>query len=295
VFINYIFHDINFSRMIVGLSAVTMLVETLLSRGAINRKHSGSFFLDQKARSRLIIIGAAAEAQRVQNLLRETVFYNCEILGYVPPHEASVAGNSTALGEWQQLEELIRFYQADELVFCNQSLTTHQIIEKMSHLVGKDLQYKIVPPNADYLVGPNTILSTATVAPSMLNLGRREIRLQKRLFDGIVSLGLLGFFPLTFWIYQRPGAAFLKILKVLAGNYHWVGYIEESRQDLPPLKPGLLDMRLLNHWPVASKGGSAGKTQANLDRQYAYNYSPGLDMQILLRGLRNIGNRRDAA
>lgn len=292
VVLTYVFKQVNFSRMIVGLSAVGALMAGLAVRAAANKLHSGSLFLDQKARSRLVIIGDRAEAARVQDLLVNQVLYNCEIIGYMAPTGEPGGDEPYYLGDLNQLGEVVRFYAVEELVFCNASLPTQRIIAEMSRMADQAIQYKIVPPAADYLVGPNTILSSAHMTPALQHLGRRDLRRQKQAFDLLVGAGLLGFFPLTFWIYQRPGAALRTILHVLRGNCHWVGYIEAAQQDLPPLKPGLLDMRLLDDYTSARQ--QRGRAAA-LDRQYAYNYSLSLDLQILWRGLRQIGTRGEAA
>lgn len=286
---SFIFKDINFSRAIVVLSSVYALFLTLFERGFLNFLHSGNFFLDEKARKRVLIAGDATEAHRVISLLQKHIYYNCEIIGVVSTENVSVA-EFPHLGEIEQLDEIVRFYQAEEIIFCNQSIPTQAIIEQMSRLAPRGTHFKIVPPNADYLIGPNVILTSIAAQPIIANLQKYEYRFKKKVFDLAVSSLLLCLFPFTFWFYRLPMEALRNLWQVFCGDVHLVGYIESSRPGLPRLKQGLLDMRALFRRNNARKRFTVNEHQ-HLDTLYARNYNLALDWEILMSGLRHLGEK----
>lgn len=288
----FLMPPINRSRVTVGLFAVGALLLALLNRGLANFLRSGNFFLDQPVRKRLAIVGNPAEARRVGALLEDEILYNCENYGTIVPDAQQNDDNQrlNILGNLNQLSEVIRYYQLEEVVFCNESLPTRHIIDQMSLLAGRNISFKIVPPKSDYLVGPNTILTVPGMPSLVLSLHDQKVRLRKILFDRVVAFSLLFSYPLTFWIYRRPWGALRNISRVIRGNYHLVSYIDGSNENLPRLKNGLLDMRSLirDH---KRKRNLSPRDLHRLDRQYARNYTPALDWQILLRGLRLLGNK----
>lgn len=288
--VNFLAKDINYSRAIPLLTSGGVLLTALLTRAVHNYARSGNFFLDERARRRVAIVGAPAEARRIARLLEKEILYNCEIAGYVAP-DARSAGKEDMLGEAAQLDEIVRFYRLDEIVFCNKSLATQDIIGQISRLAGKNLAFKIAPKDADYLVGPGAVLSARRLQPQLANLQRAEYRVQKKLFDFVTSVGLTLLWPLTFWMYRRPGAALANLLEAVRGKYHLVGYIDGSQPGLPRLKKGVLNMRAL---AGADKRRSSLANARQLDHLYARNYSPALDLQILSRGFRDLGKKISA-
>lgn len=286
---NYLMPPLNSSRMVVALTAGAALMLASLHRGVANFLQSGNFFLDQSVRKRLAIIAEPAEADRVAGLLQDEILYNCENFGTILPKAPAAAPRpkDNILGDITQLEELVRYYKLEEVIFCNASLSTRQIIASMGNLSRLGLEFKIVPPGSDYLVGPQTILTAHGLAPFAQGLHSQDVRLRKVIFDRIVSTALLVAYPLTFWIYKRPLRAIQAIVNVFAGKKHLVGYIDGSAEDLPRLKHGLLDMRGL---VAPERRQNLQETDLlRLDRQYARNYSPALDWHITLRSLRMLG------
>jgi GT2 family glycosyltransferase len=284
--LNFIARDINFSRAIVVFLALAALGISGGLRGIQNFFRTGNFFQDEKTRKRVTIIGDPEEARRVAQLLETEIYYPCQVIGYVMPAEQPEA-SLPILGELPQLEEIIRFYALDEIIFCNKSLPTRLIIEQMSKLAHKNVNFKIVPPLADYLIGPNTILTSAEYQPQIANLCKPEYLFKKRIFDSAMGALLLMLFPFVFWLFRKPWQAFLNLWYVLRGSYHLVGYIENNNPNLPQLKYGLLDMRILFNKSQKKRKLSHPEFE-RLDRLYAQTYSPALDWEIVITGFRKL-------
>jgi hypothetical protein len=186
-----------------------------------------------------------------------------------------------------QLGEVVNIYKIDEVIFANKGMSTSEILDVMSGLQMPALRYKIVPPDADYLVGPNIIHASLSSRGAIYRLEMPDLKFQKRLFDLGLSLLLTLIFPLTFWRYPNPGLALGNLLKVLGGKKHLVGYIESKPNGLPNIKDGVLNM--LHR--VKGSGSNSGDHSKRLDQLYARTYSPELDLEILLKGMRNLGVR----
>jgi hypothetical protein len=98
---------------------------------------------------------------------------------------------------------------------------------------------------------------------------------------------LLMLFPFVFWLFRKPWQAFLNLWYVLRGSYHLVGYIENNNPNLPQLKYGLLDMRILFNKSQKKRKLSHPEFE-RLDRLYAQTYSPALDWEIVITGFRKL-------
>lgn len=293
--VSFIFKDINYSRAIVLLASSATLLISLFNRATLNYVRSGNFFLDEKARKRVIVVGDEWEAERVIQLIDFQLFYNCNIAGIVTPQPVasqSLASPFPVLGDAAQLDEIVRFYEIDEIIFCNKSLPTQGIIEHMSRMAQaeQNVEFKIVPNSADYLIGPSVILNASGTQPQLSNLQKQEYRVRKKVFDFAMSISLMMSFPFTFWIYKQPTRALLNLWQVLKGNYHLVGYIDGSQPDLPKLKESLLNMKALAG-RKCRRSFFSPEEALQLDHVYARHYTTMLDLEIVLSGFRNLGER----
>lgn len=281
----YLFSFIeNFSRAIVGLSAVFTMVLALSNRGLINRMRQGSFFFTETRRKRAVIVADVAGATRLNTLIRGELNYPADIPGIIlTGQESSVSEEWEVLGMLEQLPEIIRLYDLDEVIFCNQSVSTAQIMDLMQAVQQSEIAYKIVPPHADYIVGSQAIHTSRFGKQIQSPLQSRSVRLQKRAFDLVGSLGLIFSFPLLFWAYSSPLKALGSLFQTLSGHRHLIGYASPVSPDLPDLQPGLLT--LLDRLPPQPQP----VTTEGLNRHYARTYHWELDAEILLKGWRRIG------
>ncbi|HHG84509.1 MAG TPA: glycosyltransferase, partial [Bacteroidetes bacterium] len=283
--VSYIFPEINFSRMIVGLSSVSMALIALLNRNIINYRKTGNFFFTEESKKRVVIVGIDEEAERISRLIRSELKYPVEIEGTVRIDEKREKMREDCLGTLSQLGEIIQIYKVDEVIFANKQLSTEHILGVMSRIQQDTLSYKIVPPDVNYLVGPHVIHTSLHQQAAFYSLEQKEVKFKKRVFDLLSSSILLLLFPLTFWLYSNPIWAFRNIWNVLMGKNHLVGYIGAHPKGLPKLKEGILNM--LHR--VKTPANASDEHAKGLDRHYARAYSTELDIEILLKGFRNLG------
>lgn len=280
--ISYIFPEINFSRAIVGISSLTTPFIALINRAVHNYFVQGNVFFDKYFNRRTLIIADPKEFERVYQMILEEIPYDCDLVGYVSTTEKNEE-DTMCLGTIEQLEEILKNHKIEEMVFCNQSISTRDIITWMSKLRSQVFSFRIIPKNANFIMGHHEVYEANPHNYIVFsNLALPETRIKKQIFDILVSLFLFCTFPLTFWLYEKPGLALKNLWYIFKGKYHLVGYIDGSHPDLPPLKNGILDMRIICHYNQ--------KNSLVLDKQYARYYSLGLDLQILLQGFRRIGS-----
>lgn len=285
--VSYMFPQINFSRAIVGLSSIFTLIIAITTRGIINWRERGSFFFTELSPKRVLIAGGDEDGlNRVGHLLLQEVDEPVELVGSIAPENiANIDPSWETLGTFEQLDEIIRFYRVEEVIFDNKSISTERILDLMLQLKDQDIDYKIVPPDADYIIGPQAIYLSRFGRQILYNLQKPSQRLHKRIFDTSASLLMLMIFPVSFFLYKRPLAAFSGLWKVLISQKHMVSYIPPGEKDLPKLKPGLLSIlqRVSNRHQIK---------QLNLNRlnsYYARVYTWYMDLEILLKAWRKIG------
>jgi GT2 family glycosyltransferase len=282
--VSYLFPEINFSRAIVGLSSVFTMIMALSTRGLITLRENGRFFFTESKKKQGVLLGKAENMARLEQLIHTEIGYPVDIVGILCEKEVeNLPAGLDRLGSIAQLPEINRYYKLDEVIFDNEGLPTDRIIGLMNRLSDQELSFKIVPPGAAYLVGPQAIYTSRYHQQVDYNLQKPPLRWRKNLLDVLGSISLLLSFPLLFWAYQKPSRALGNLLRVLLRQKHLIGYIHPEANDLPPLKPGLLNML-----SRSSHSSEKPLNPRSLDHFYARTYSWALDLEILLKGWRGL-------
>lgn len=278
VLISYLVPSINYSRFIVMSLAFSAVPLGLALRALDNWLRKGRLHLTGELSHRVVVVADPVHFHRIRKLLFEEIRYPAEFVGFVSPRP-----HKEALGTPAQLPYLLDRYAPDELIFCNASLTSQEIISLMMRYFYKKLSFKIIPPYAEYLIGPQSILVSRNSLRLYLRLQQPEVLFQKKIFDLAAGVLLLLAYPFTFWIYHDPKAALQSLLGVLMGQYHFVSYSEFPSEEMPLLKEGLLTTDFLRQlYPHTF----------SVDLMYTHRYSVLLDWKILLMGLPHLGTVR---
>ncbi|TAE59800.1 MAG: glycosyltransferase [Bacteroidetes bacterium] len=269
----------NFSRAIVGLSAVFTLLSALAIRGLIHWREKGSFFFTEEKIRRSVLLGTAADVQRVAELIRTRLHYPSELVGAVTP-DAPVPG-LTQLGKPEQLRELAGLLDIQEIVCCQPGISYGASLQLLETYRDLPVSIRFAPPESDYIIGAHTVYSSEAPRPA---LSLPENRRKKRRFEQISSALLLLGTPLWVLFVRKPGAALSGLWDVQKGDRQLIGYAAAPADtSLPPLKPGLLSLRHRNLRAAEALAPEA------LDQHYAGHWSLHLDLAILLNGFRWLG------
>ncbi len=284
--------EYRFSRALILMGTAWALLSTLGLRLLLHFSKEKNFKLFSPPNHNYLIIGSKEESRRVRELLHLAKAEG-NYIGTVLPEAKTLAqdqpsaekANDNYLGQIDRLDEMVRIFKVDELIFCSRDLPAERITWWMSKL-GPSLNYRIAPEKSLSIIGShskNLPGDLYTIEVQFAIVDPRQKRF-KRLLD--LSLAL-AFFPLAlFQILQLklPFRLWAQAWQVLRGKKSWIGYAGKSREQegLPPLKPGLCT-------PADALGNSENKldstTLHRLNFFYAKDYRIGKDLEILWRCL----------
>lgn len=253
---------------------------------AFKGRTRGLFFEERKT----VIVGTAEQAQRVSSLLKE-IAAKREYLGFISPN-AKDAVHDLCLGHLHHLKEIMPFLQADEIIFCSGDIPAYTIISELSQL-GREVDFKIASEESPAIIGSHSRNDTGELLTYDIGfkITKNYLKRLKRVTDILTSMAMIAIIPLTL-LLQHNRIGFIKnLIKVLSGRKTWVSYCKKDDavpEFLPPVIDGVL-------CPLDNIAGDAKKLSpkisARLNYQYARDYSPLTDLQIMFNGFRNLGDQ----
>jgi GT2 family glycosyltransferase len=208
--ITYIFPFVlNFSRAIVGLSAVFSSSLGFGLRGLINWREKGSFFFTEPQKQRAVILGNGGAGSRLMDLIKKKLAYHREVIG-------TIGDEADALGSEEQLEDILHLYQVREVIFAGESQDMHAIFDQMETLGKRGIHMKIAPKGMEALIGPQAVIAAEGKA-SYAGLSPLQ-KQQKRSFDLISSSLMLLLSPLLLWFFKHKKQALRGLWEVFLGK-----------------------------------------------------------------------------
>ncbi len=231
----------------------------------------------------MAIIGSYDESKRIDELLKDT-HYKLNVLGYITSNKTDVTQRGY-LGYLEELEKLVQLYRLDEIIFCSKDVPAHRIIEWMTRVDNRAVDFKIVPDESNFIIGSNSSNKRGDFYSLNIELNilsERQIR-NKRLFDISLSMVFLVSYPIMAWFIDNPQQFFRNILLVLGGECTWVGYTDAVSPNLPKLKRGII------HPVIHLQSGLPSQTVYKLNLSYAREYSLFRDCVLIFRGLKYLG------
>ncbi|WP_051719075.1 glycosyltransferase family 2 protein [Hymenobacter sp. IS2118] len=259
------------------------------------------FRLSEHRQKNIAIVGSGAESLRVHRLL-EAAGVKARVIGYVetaagpeplaPPEAAAPLSPAATdaqmepLGALHQLADIIRLYALDELIFCGKDLPASQIIALMLSLPAVPaVAYKILPEDSQYIIGSSSKDTpgdyyTLDIA---LNLYQPRQARAKRLLDVLSSGALLVLSPIIGWFQTRKIGFLRNCLTVLVGSRTWVGL----RHSADTAQAASAVLSPADAAPTAAP--LTDVTRRRLELLYAKDYEPGMDLTVLWRCWRRLG------
>lgn len=230
--------SLQFSRAILLLGCAWSIAAPLLLRLLMHFLKTGKTQLSDTRAYRIAIVAGMAESQRIEGLLTRSMV-KMDAITRVSPDNSRPEGFAGNLG---QMAEVVDIFNVNLVIFSAADVVSSHIMEVMSHLSGRSVQFKIVPEGSHFVIGSNSKdergeLFTLDLSFTIENL---EIRRKKRILDlGLVAV----FFLLSPLLLMLKKGRFLMAhwFKVLWGKVTWVSYANRPNTDyLPRLKPGCL-------------------------------------------------------
>ena len=273
-----------FSRALILFGTAVAGVVFVFSRWIYGQLNISRFKLGaHKTNTRIAIIGSEAEFSRVSALLEKTKI-KAGFVGFIS-NENNGVKNRFYIGNIDQIDETIQFYNIKEIIFCARDVSSSDIIAKMIKLVTRGVEFKIAPPESLSIIGSNSIDTAGDLyVIDINNVGRSENRRKKRLLDILLSLIMLLFCWILIW-FQKDKLRFLKnCFMVLFGFYSWVGYGRSLRNDLPELRPSILT-------PADIIDDELDEEQTNkVFLNYSKDYRSENDLRIVFSSLKKLDN-----
>ena len=272
VFYSLLDESQRYSRMLLLMGCAWTLVATLGLRLLLSLFHIRGFDLRPLHTRTCVIVGGDEEARRVSQLY--------ESLGSI--RVEAILDTTT---DTNKLDDTIRVYKAEEVVFCSKDLPIQDIIDlmtKLGQMPGRHnpVEYKIVPNESDFIIGSNSINSAEDLYTEELHtiadpLNRRN----KRIFDILSALLLIIFSPLLIPFQRRKKLYYTHCWQVLIGRCSWVG------TSIDTTRPGIFGPE--DALPRRASTLSPELKQ-RLHLRYLRNYKITSDIQILFKNLFNI-------
>ena len=250
-----------YSRAILLLGALWTTLTTIGIRALLTAIGVKGF--QSRKKRTAIVVGSEAECQRAERLYNQSGMQGKKIVQLNP-------------ADSRHLNELIHIHRADEVVFCGRDLTTADIINLMSQKAPRNVDYKIVPSESDFVIGSNSISSPEDLYSEELNTVNSPMnRRNKRLFDFSSAILILLASPILFWFQKNKSRFYKDLFTVLIGRKSWVG------------DNGIFSPADLIKQSAGNGKQAAGRNQA-INLRYSRNYHLSTDMIILWKNLLKI-------
>lgn len=274
--------DWQFSRLFTLVGSLWYIGQFYLSRIIINLFRNHRFSLPIAPKKRFAIVGNELEFQRVEQLLTET-YPNIEVIIPVSSGERF----SISIGDFSQIDEIIKIHRINELIFCSKNLTAKEIITGMSKIEEHDIEFKIAQPDTTYLIGSNSIDTSGDLyILNSNNLNRPENLRSKRLLDISFAFLFCLISPLLIWFFNNKHLFFANLYSILKGRKSFVGYNiknQLSNKHLSKIKAGILP-------PYETPKKSSNDAYERLNLLYSKNFSILFDIQVIIKKWKKLGS-----
>lgn len=275
-----------FSRALIILGALWGIIAMLAARFLLHIMNLKEFQINEDKNKRFVIVGEKEEAERVSELLQKTVI-NPGFIGLVS-YQPRRDNTNGFIGHLGQIREIIWIHNIDEVIFCAKDVPSQVIMDQMSELKDQQVDYKIAPPESLSIIGSNSINTSGDLYVIDINsITKMDNRRNKRLLDVVASFTFLLLYPVIFLFVKNPLGLLRNIFLVLINLRSWVGYSELSEseaQRLPEIKKGIL-----NPFDAFHDKPVPGEAIARLNLLYARDYKITNDVNIILKGFRDLG------
>ena len=266
-----------FSRALILIGTGWATISLLATRMILHLFGLKTFLLEGSISKRVAIVGSEEEYKRVVGLLKESTI-KTSLIGFVNTDAGENQENY--LGKFNQLNEIIDIYKIDEVIFCAKNVSSEKIIDAMAE---SEIEFKIAPQGSSSIIGSNSIDTAGDLYSIDVNsVNKASNQRKKRIIDTSLSIALLILSPLLIFIIKHPFNYLLNCFKVLLGFNTWIGY--EQTPEFSEKRKGIL-------FPADALKDKTitAEMSERLNKIYAKDYSVRNDMNIVLKGIKNLG------
>ena len=283
--LSYFIDEYRYSKNFLIEGSILSMSMVFLFRGIIQWIKNGRFELGENKNKKIVIVGSYTECDRIDSLLQESN-YKLNILGFI------TTGNNTDvkgkyLGFTKQLQNIVRLYKVDEIIFCSKDLSANSIIEWMTQIDNTLVDFKIVPEESNIIIGSNSKNKRGDFYTLNINLNiieEKNIK-DKRILDVTASILFLALYPIIIWLIDNPKNFFRNIMQVLKGRKSWVGFTNTEQINLPKIKTGIINPTY--YLEKSAKIHASNIQELNL--AYARDYNLYMDISLIAKSFKYLG------
>jgi len=275
----FIPENIRFSRAIVLMGTISSTIFTFGLRLFLLKFFSKVLGIIHEKEINTLIIGDAKEIERVKEMLEQIKDE------YSKPFELNV--ETEEVRKIEQLEEYLRVYKIDEVIFCAKNMNPGKIISLMSNINIPRINFKIAPLESLFIIGSNSVDKAGEIATYDVNsISKPENKRSKRVFDILSALLILILSPILIFGVKRKGGFLNNVFKVISGEKSWVGYSPSNiRENLPEIKSGVI-----HPLSYVRKSQLQDKMIHKYNLIYAKDYKVSNDFRLLVKNFGLLGN-----
>jgi GT2 family glycosyltransferase len=232
---------------------------------------------------RKAVIVAGERAYQDTSAILQRIHYAPELAGRIAP----APGTEHALANLPDMKQLLYTAGINEVIFCINGLSYTDVFEQMQNC-GSGYDYKIHLPGSMSFVGSNS----SNTAGDLYTIDRRynlanfaQLR-NKRIIDIVFAFSFIILSPILIFTVKNPGMFFANCFRVLSGSKTWIGYasVEIPHAHLPKLREGIAPPYF-----ILGQYEPADEVKSQLNTVYAQQYTPGMDMNLIIKNLRYLG------
>jgi O-antigen biosynthesis protein len=283
VFYSLLPATLRYSRVLVILDSLMTYFLLLIMRYVLHFIKTGKWSMENDETNAYVIVGDKEETERVTDLLRKTSL-KPEFIGIVSTQEGE--DRNYFVGNINQIDDIIRIYKINQVIFCSKSISQNKIISIMSRFAKTSINFTIAPETTDFIIGSDSINTPTDIYVMNVNNINSETNCRKkRLLDFLTAIILLFFSPILIFIEKKHFVFIKDIVLVLLNKRTFVGYCEQDdkKDELPKLKKSIFSTKDNINTLIEDK-----QTIHRLNLIYARNYSYKTDLDIVLKNFRKI-------
>ncbi|MBN1250985.1 MAG: glycosyltransferase [Bacteroidales bacterium] len=266
-----------YSRALLIIGSIAMLIFSLLNRFIINLFSLNRISFSKQKKEKALIIGYEDETIFTDKLI--------DTLYTIDKYSANIYNNTQSFSDKiKKINELIKINKIETLIFYLKKISTSEIIQIMLETKDLNLDYKIVLPESNSIVGSKSIINAETIPELNLNIISKPLNIfLKRIVDIGFSLFFLILSPIFLLIIKNNKIFIKKVIDVLISKKTWVSYYNKSTnhtKGLPKLKKGVIF--------TTSPLDKTDNEIYNLNLNYAKNYKFYKDILLILKSIKLI-------
>ncbi len=197
VVITFFLRDFAFSRLILLLSCIAgVLILSIIRLVKINRSRKAPNIPGSFLEKKVLLVGINEKTPQLIRKIRSRADWRYNLVGLVaqnPDYDVDEIENVPVIGDRSSILQLVRYHEADEIIFILPAVDHDQILRIIAELRDASVYPRIVPDSLDYIVGKTNVEYLDDIPMMDVNLpyfSRWNLFL-KRMLDLAVSLPLL--------------------------------------------------------------------------------------------------------